>query len=132
MNLEFKGGLLFTTIELTFSGHRKTIGNVVVDTGAAESIISPDVVEDIGIDAKISDSINSFYGVGGDLHNFFSKKVDSIQIGNAKIKDVKMDFGVIDPSGEVNGLLGLDLLIELEADINLKNYTLMFGKESSI
>ena len=39
----------------------KVIDNVVIDTGAAESIISPDVVEDIGIFAGQEDNINSFY-----------------------------------------------------------------------
>ncbi len=37
----------------------------MVDTGAAETIISPEVVEDIGIFAEHEDSVNSFYGVGG-------------------------------------------------------------------
>ena len=40
-----------------------------------------------------------------------------------------MDFGVIDPSGEVNGLLGLDLMIRLGLVINLKDLTIQFESE---
>ncbi|MCG8502722.1 MAG: aspartyl protease [Firmicutes bacterium] len=83
----------------------------------------------MGIEAKISDSINSFYGVGGDLHNFFSKQIDSVIIGDSEIQCIKMDFGVIDPSGEVNGLLGLDLMIRLGLVINLKDLTIQFESE---
>ena len=37
-----------------------------------------------------------------------------------------MDFGVIDPKSEINGLLGLDLLMSVGAVINLKDLTLTF------
>ena len=74
MKIEFREGLLFTSIQICFRGNTKVIENIVIDTGAAESIISPDAVEDIGIFTEPEDSVNSFYGVGGSLHNFFSKK----------------------------------------------------------
>ena len=76
MKLEFRGGLFFTSLKISYDGKSKIIENIVVDTGATETIISPDVVEDIGIEAKISDSVNSFYGIGGDLHSFFTKQAD--------------------------------------------------------
>jgi hypothetical protein len=63
----------------------------VIDTGAAESIISPDAVEDIGIFAEPEDSVNSFYGVGGSLHNFFSKNVDEIKLGQVKLDEIPRD-----------------------------------------
>ena len=62
MNMKFQDGLLFTSIQVSFRGSIKVIENIVIDTGAAETIISPDAVEDIGIFAE--DSVNSFYGVG--------------------------------------------------------------------
>lgn len=124
MQIEFKDGLLFASIQISFRGSAKVIGNIVIDTGAAESIISPDAVEDIGIFAEPEDSVNSFYGVGGSLHNFFSKNVGEIQLGQVRLEEVKMDFGVIDPKGYVNGLLGLDLLMKLGAVLDLKRLSL--------
>ena len=126
MKIEFREGLLFTSIQICFRGNTKVIENIVIDTGAAESIISPDAVEDIGIFAEPEDSVNSFYGVGGSLHNFFSKKIEEIKLGQLLLNDTKMDFGVIDPKGDINGLLGLDLLMEIGAVINLGELSLNF------
>lgn len=124
MNMKFQDGLLFTSIQVSFRGSTKVIGNIVIDTGAAETIISPDAVEDIGIFAELEDSVNSFYGVGGSLHNFFSKNVEKVKLGEVSLEEVKMDFGVIDPKGYINGLLGLDLLMKLGAVIDLKKLSL--------
>lgn len=124
MNMKFQDGLLFTSIQISFRGKTKIIKNIVIDTGTAETLISPDAVEDIGIFAELEDSVNSFYGVGGSLHNFFSKNVKQVKLGEDSLEDVKIDFGVIDPNGTINGLLGLDLLIKLGAVIDLKKLSL--------
>jgi len=42
MKIEFRDGLLFSSIRISFRGSTKVIENMVIDTGAAESIISPD------------------------------------------------------------------------------------------
>ena len=124
MKVEFRDGLIFTSMQITFRGISKDIDNIVIDTGAAESIISPDVVEDIGIFAEPHDSVNSFYGVGGSLHNFFSKSIETAMLGDVSIGEIKMDFGVIDPRGRINGLLGLDLLMKVGAIIDLNEMSL--------
>ena len=49
MKIEFRDGLLFTFLEIKYKGKSKIIDNIVMDTGAAGSIISPDAVDDIGI-----------------------------------------------------------------------------------
>lgn len=124
MNIEFREGLLFTSIEITYKGRSKSINNIVLDTGAASSIISPDAVDDIGIYAESGDRIVSFYGVGGSMHNSFVKKIDNVKLESSIIKDVEIDFGIIDSKGEINGLLGLDILMKLGAIINLKELTI--------
>ena len=128
MDIQLCNGLLFTSIKLIYKGASKVIENVVIDTGAAETIISPDIVEEIGIIAEPKDTVSSFYGVGGSFHNFFSKKVDEIEIENVVIKEVKLDFGVIDPNGDINGLLGLDFLVSTGAIIDLQRLKLEFRK----
>jgi hypothetical protein len=74
MDIQFRDGLLFTSMQLSFKGVSKVIENIVLDTGAAETIISPDIVEDIGIIAELNDTVSSFYGVGGSIHNFSQRK----------------------------------------------------------
>ena len=41
MKLEYSDGLIFTSIEVSYKGKSKVINNIVIDTGAAGSIISP-------------------------------------------------------------------------------------------
>jgi predicted aspartyl protease len=129
MNIEFKEGLLFTSIQISYRGSTKLIENIVIviDTGAAETIISPDAVEDIGIYAELEDSVNSFYGIGGSLHNYFSKNRVQVELGNVCLEEAKMDFGVVDPQGNINGLLGLDYLMKLGAILDLKKLSLIFN-----
>ncbi|WP_206108494.1 hypothetical protein [Paenibacillus thiaminolyticus] len=64
ISIEYKDGLLFTSLEIEFKGARKIVDNMVIDTGAAETILTPDAVEDIGLFAVSSDYVHSFYGVG--------------------------------------------------------------------
>jgi predicted aspartyl protease len=125
MDIQIRNELIFTSIKLIYKGVSKIIDKVI-DTGAAETIISPDIVEEIGVIAEPKDSVSSFYGVGGSLHNFFSKRVDEIVIENFTLKEAKLDFGVIDPSGDINGLLGLDLSVKAGAIIDLKRLKLEF------
>lgn len=126
MKLELRNGLLFTSLKISYLGNEKIINNIVLDTGASETLISPETVLDIGIEAINSDSVNSYYGIGGDLHSFFSKSVDSLVVDNIKLNNIKLDFGIIDPQGDINGLLGLDILLQLEAYIDLKELTVKF------
>jgi len=125
MELEYHNGLLFASIKIKYRNMIKTIDNIVLDTGAAETIISPDTVDDIGIFAESHDNISSYYGIGGSIHNFFTKQIDEIWINAVKLQQVKVDFGVIDPKGKINGLLGLDLLLKTNAVINLREMVLI-------
>ena len=126
MKIEYRDGLIFTTIEIMFRNQSKKINNIVVDTGASMSIISPDIVEDIGIFAESKDPISSSMGVGGSIHNSFEKEIDFLKVENKEVNDIKIDFGIIDPKGEINGLLGLDVLIELGAIIDMKKFEIRF------
>ena len=51
---------------------------------------------------------------------FFYRKVDKITIGDIPFEDFVMDFGDIDPDGEIAGLIGLDILRDLKAVIDVE------------
>lgn len=120
MQIELKDGLLVTSLQITNKGITKVIDNVVIDTGAAHSLLSSDVVEDIDIRYLNGDKIVTMYGIGGEEHAF-EKVLDSVQLGDIEINSYYMHFGSIDPYGRINGLLGLDLLIKAGIVIDLKN-----------
>jgi len=124
MKIQYRDDLLFTSIEISYKGKSKIIDNIVIDTGAAGTIISSDAVDDIGIYAELGDRIMEYYGVGGSTHNAFIKTIDEIKVGTQSSRNIEIDFGLIDTNGEINGLLGLDILMNLGVVIDLKNLSL--------
>ncbi len=49
MNLFYDGQLITTSLTVTFRGEALRIDNVVVDTGSSHTVISPDILETIGV-----------------------------------------------------------------------------------
>lgn len=126
MAIDYHDGLLFTTLKLTYLGKTGVIENVVIDTGATHSILSPDSVRELGLEYEDEDQIVTSFGLGGRQYAFV-KEVDKIEFGPFKVNGCTMDFCVVDLTGRVNGLLGLDLLSRVGTVIDLKNMLLYEG-----
>jgi predicted aspartyl protease len=125
MQIRFENGLLLTSLMITYKGKTKIVNNIIIDTGAAHSMLSSDTVEDIGIRFTNGDRIISMYGIGGEDYAF-EKVVENIKIGDINIEGYDMHFGLINSSG-INGLLGLDLLMKAGMIIDLKNLKVYKG-----
>lgn len=123
MNIEYRDGLVFTKLELTYNGRVKTIDNIVLDTGATKSLISQEVVNDIDIRVSKEDEIVMSYGIGG-KEPAFIKQIDKIVVGDYIQKNVSLDFSRIDYE-DINGLLGLDLLMKGKFIIDLDQMELI-------
>jgi Predicted aspartyl protease len=123
MKLAYKSGLLFADISLGYKGNSVDLKNVVVDTGAAHTIINPDSVHELGIKAEADDEFITMYGIGGE-HYSYRKNINSVSIGKDCLENINIDFGLIDEDGYINGLLGLDVLLKLGITINLKELEL--------
>ncbi|MDP4179956.1 MAG: retropepsin-like aspartic protease [Bacillota bacterium] len=111
--------LICTDLTVRFKGKSKVLKNVVIDTGAAQSIMNSAFVEDLGIMPSASDKVLKAKGIGGEM-KFFYRIVDEIKIGDKVLENVEMDFGNIDPKGEIMGLIGLDLLNRLRVVIDVE------------
>ena len=92
---------------------------MVVDTGAARTLIFQDAVEDIGIQIDSHDRMVTYFGVGGKEHAF-RKRVDQIQVNQFIAKNMEVDFNDFGYE-DINGLLGLDLLMKPGFVIDLEN-----------
>ena len=119
MDIYFYDGLICTSVKVCYNGNTKTINNIVIDTGAVESILSTKAVHEIGIKVTSSDTNAVTRGAGGAKMRYFYKTINEIQIGDTAFQNIKIDFGNIDPSGEINRLIGLDLLNALHAVIDV-------------
>lgn len=117
MNIEFRDGLLFTSIQITYNGVSKVIDNMVIDTGCAKTFIVSEVVEEINIRVEPDDELIVCQGIGGTEVSFV-KHIDLIKLENIEFKNKDIDFSNIDYEG-INGLVGLDLLIEAGIIIDL-------------
>jgi len=122
MKIEYRDELLFTTIGIAYNGQKKEINNIVIDTRASGTLISQECVDNIGIRVSADDELVVSYGIGGKEYAF-SKNVEEISIGNYRLKDYKLDFTSFQYE-DINGLLGLDILVKGGYVIDMENYEL--------
>ena len=110
MNIEYIDDLLQTSIMIRYKGHSLTIDHLVIDTGAAHSLISSDIAAQIGIHFENGDKLIRSFGIGGDEYSF-RKLIDQVQLGDFIMDNVYIDFGVFhEDIDQINGLIGLDIL----------------------
>lgn len=119
VNLTFKHGLLFAEIELENNGHKILIRDVIVDTGANHSIFLSDYLNDLEMDIEGNEELVVAYGYGGYANSSVRKKISKISMGSIELRDFKIDFGEIDPTERINGLIGLDFLKTAKVIIDL-------------
>ncbi|BBN97625.1 aspartyl protease family protein [Sporolactobacillus terrae] len=93
MKLELVNHLLAVKMTISYKGKSKKMDKLVVDTGAAHTLISSDIVNEIGIYFENGDSLVSAYGIGGEEYSF-RKPVDIIKLGTHKIPEIKLDLEI--------------------------------------
>lgn len=110
MQIKYIDHLLQTSMTIRYKEQSLTIDHLVIDTGAAHSLLSSDIVEQIGIHFENGDRLVRSFGIGGDEYSF-RKQIDQVQLGNFIMDHVYMDFGVFHENiDHINGLIGLDIL----------------------
>lgn len=121
--LQYKKGLLYTSIELKFKGKSIIIEDVIIDTGASHTIIATEYLEEMDTPLLDEDELVKATGYGGTVCYSVRKRLDEMRCGNLVLEDIKLDFGVIDPRDRINGLIGLDFLIGAKTIIDLVDLT---------
>lgn len=102
MKINYDGQLITTSFTVTFRGRVLRIDDVIIDTGSSHTIISPDILEEIGVTYETGDSIYEAYGIGGSVP-FYT-------------------VGILPKDHK--GLLGLDILKQHSFIIDLKTLEL--------
>lgn len=121
--LIIEDGLLLTDMELTFNGQLLHLQRVLVDTGSGSTVVSTDLAESIGIVAEENDMIYRISGVGGSEF-VYSKMVDAVSIGDMQTEDFALEIGAMNYGFDLDGIIGLDLLQQLKAVLNIDELTL--------
>lgn len=91
MQINFDNGLLFTSIKVKYKDKIHIVDKVVIDTGAARSLIASDAVEVMDIRFENGDKIVTMYGIGGEEHAF-EKSIDEIVLGDTVIRNYGVHF----------------------------------------
>lgn len=121
MKINYDGQLITTSLTVTFRGSVLKIDDVIIDTGSSHTVISPDILEEIGVTYETGDSIYEAYGIGGSIP-FYTKIMDRIEIGARSIENIEIDVGILPKDHK--GLLGLDILKQQNFIIDLKTLEL--------
>lgn len=118
VKLELNYGLPFYQVMLTYKGKSLVLDNVLVDTGSGGSVFKMDKVDELGITIEKDDIIETISGIGGSEF-VYKKNVDNLQLGESEVTDFTIEVGVMDYGFDINGILGMDFLIETGAIIDL-------------
>ncbi len=125
MQLTLRDNLPFITVSLAYQGALVTIPSVLVDTGSARTIFSADVVSKLHITPAPDDVLYIIRGVGG-TEVVFSRKIDSIQIGERSLSLFEIQIGGMNYGFEIQGILGMDFLQKSKAIVNLATLEMAF------
>lgn len=119
VKIELKNGLLYTSIELKHEGKNIIVNDVIIDTGAFHTIISPNFLEELQAEFADDDMLIEAYGYGGASSYAVRKRIDTISCDDITLSDFKIDFGEIDPDEKVNWLLGLDFFMKAQIVLDI-------------
>jgi predicted aspartyl protease len=99
---------------------------VLVDTGAASTVINADLAADAGVYVSPTDTLRRLRGVGG--HEYvFTRRVDRLAIGDHGLDDFELEIGEMDYGFQLGGILGMDFLRAAKAVIDLDQLAIDFA-----
>jgi predicted aspartyl protease len=127
MRLTLHDDLILVSVTVEYQGREVEVPDIVVDTGSARTMLSTDLVAQIGIVPELHDILHVVRGVGG-AEVVFSRRVDYLQVGPRAVEQFEIEVGGIDDAFDINGILGMDFLLRTGAIINLDSLQLDFPR----
>ncbi|MCP4104386.1 MAG: hypothetical protein GY749_02445 [Desulfobacteraceae bacterium] len=97
--------------------------NVLIDTGSVGTVFSVDRVVEIGIHPEPNDGVRELLGIGG-TEFVFIKQVDKLSLGNFQMTDFEIEVGAMDYGIDIDGIIGLNFLLQAKAKIDLERLAL--------
>jgi len=118
MRIHILDGLAYVTATLNYKGQELVIENVILDTGSVGTVFSADKVSEIGLLMEPHDPIHRMWGVGG-TEFVFGKRVTGLALGPLRVDDLTIQVGALDYGFAIEGIIGLDFLMQAGAIIDL-------------
>ena len=112
------GGLPFVSVTIRSDGRSMVLDKVLLDTGSAACAFRTEALEDISVTLELGDIIQEMVGIGGSEY-VVEKRIAAIEIDNLVARDIVIQLGNLDYNTSMNGILGLDFLLQTGAVIDL-------------
>jgi hypothetical protein len=119
-------GLLFVSVRIYANGSSMVLSNVLLDTGSAACAFPTDALEGIGVRLEPTDIIQEMIGIGGSEY-VVEKRITAIEVGDLKSGEITVQLGKLGYIAAVNGILGLDFLLQTGAVIDLNTLEIRKG-----
>jgi hypothetical protein len=123
VKLKIREGLPFVDAVIAYEEKDLTVTNVLIDTGSAGSVFSADLLEQIDLVYEPEDRLQRVQGVGG-AEFVFSKRVTSLSVEAMRVTNFEIEIGSLDYGFGINGILGMNWLIEVKGVIDLSRLEL--------
>ncbi len=127
MQLLLKDDLPFVNLKVSYLGQEIEVSHVLVDTGSGSTILAAEVMSQIGLVPQSEDMLYLIRGVGG-VEAVFTRQIDYLQIDQHRLPQFEIEIGGMDYGFEINGILGMDVLLAAGALIKLQELQLEFTK----
>lgn len=101
-----RDGLIFIPITLGYDSKSYQITDCILDTGSAGTVIDVDLIE---FNPKIPGILKRLHGIGG-YQDVVAQPVDFIEIENCRLENIWVEFGNLENSYCIKGILGTNLL----------------------
>jgi predicted aspartyl protease len=125
MKLKKIYGLPFAEAIFIHLGKEKHLSRVLIDTGAAATLLSVEVAIEIGLGPQMTDILQSMRGIGG-VEFVYEKHIDSIQIGGVELIECIIQVGSMDYGFEMDAIIGSDILTAGNFIIHMGKFELSY------
>jgi predicted aspartyl protease len=127
VQLALRDELAFVTATMTFRGVSIAIPDVLVDTGAASTVLNADIAAEANVFLEHNDRLRMLRGVGG-REFVFVRRIARLAVGSHGLDDFEVEIGEMDYGFEIGGILGMDFLRAAGATIDLRAFTIEFAQ----
>jgi hypothetical protein len=123
LEIKLENGLSYISVTLSYQGQEMTLEKMLLDTGSMGTLFAIEKVDSIDLLPEYNDRIREIYGIGGREY-VFSKTIDYLVSGKLMVENFEVEIGDINYGIEMDGICGLDFLLQSKAIIDLEKLKL--------
>jgi hypothetical protein len=116
--IRIAASLSFVSVVIHANGKKLPLQRVLLDTGAARTTFRALDMAKLGLAIQNGDQVVYMRGIGG-TQGFVPKAVDALEVGDLVASPFTIQLGELDYGIPMNGILGLDFLLQTGAVIDL-------------